>query len=399
MKTFNEYIDKVNIYDSLELHFYAEFILNESFKNSYFKIDEKFGSYIGQKELIIDLAKYIWNVIDNNEPEDKFTLYKDDLTDYNNIFFDELEILLNNRHTAYKVDKSKYNEQNKIFDKVIILISYNDVNSYNDLCSILMHELLHAYNNYKGYLSHSKLTMSELTDKNSSYYKTIFNGKPTVENICKRMLNNIRQWEQNAYIGELSIELEKNNFNISEYHTVKDAYKKALEIFKNSDTWIQYSVLYDYLRSLKSSNKNNQEIFAKTYNDINSTNLTFNKIYKKLDGLFDKILLKIETKIPKIFYDFYQNELGIKESCVGRYNMALIDFTKYLNEYSLLESVKPNNGLDWEIYINGKLDKTFTEYAKKWKKQPKIGNGWYYGGTIFRIIEIIDNKIYCEDEK
>lgn len=398
METFKEYINKVNISDSLELHFYSEFVLNESFKESYFEINEKYGSYIGQKELIIDLAKEIWNVIDNKEPVDNFKLYKEDLKDYSNIFFNELEIQLNNKYTAYTVNKSKYNAQDKIFDKVLIFINYSDVKDYEDLCSILMHELLHAYNNFKGYLSKSKLTLLDLTDKNSSYSQTIFNGKPTVENICKRILNNIRQWEQNAYIGELSIELEKNKFDLSEYHNIKDAYKKALEIFKNSDTWIQYSVLWNYLISLK-YNKEKQEIFAKTYNDINGTNLTFNRIYKKLDGLFDKILLKIETKIPKIFYNYYQKSININEGCAGRYNMALINFTKYLNDYMALESVKPSNGLKWEVYVNGKLDETFTEWAKKWKKHPKIGYGWYAGGTIFKIIGIDHNKIYCIYEK
>ena len=29
------------------------------------------------------------------------------------------------------------------------------------------------------------------------------------------------------------------------------------------------------------------------------------------------------------------------------------------------ESVKPDNGLEWEVYFNGKLDKNFTECAKK----------------------------------
>ena len=51
--------------DTLDLHFYAEFVLNESFKRSYFQITEKYGSYIGQKELIIALAKEIWPTIEN----------------------------------------------------------------------------------------------------------------------------------------------------------------------------------------------------------------------------------------------------------------------------------------------------------------------------------------------
>ena len=402
MKTLKEYINNINldIKDSIELHFYAEFVLNESFKSSYFKINEKYGSYIGQKELIIDLAKEIWNTIQNKDPENKFTLYKDDLANYSSIFFNELEIQLNNKPTYYELNKSKYDKINKIFNKVSININYHDVQSYGDLCSILMHEMLHAYNNYQGYLSSFNNSLLNVLNKDSSYNKTINYGNPTIENICKRILNNIRQWEQNAYIGELSIELEKNKFDLSKFHNIHDAYKYALEIFKKSDTWFQYETLYNYLRSLNSNNSDKQEAFANTYNDINGTNLTFNRIYRKLGGLFEKILLKIETKVPKIFYNFYQNELNkinIKENNIyGRYNMSLINFTEYLNNYSLLESVKPENGLDWEIYINGQLNKDFTGWAKKWKKFPKIGQGWYAGGTVFKINNIDNNKVYVE---
>ena len=63
-----KYNNIIEIYDRLDLHFYAEFILNESFNHSYFSIIETNGSYIGQKELIIDLSKEIYLSIKNNEP-------------------------------------------------------------------------------------------------------------------------------------------------------------------------------------------------------------------------------------------------------------------------------------------------------------------------------------------
>lgn len=63
------------------------------------------------------------------------------------------------------------------------------------------------------------------------------------------------------------------------------------------------------------------------------------------------------------------------------------------------ESVKLENGLEWEVYFNNSLDTTFTEWAKKWKKYPKIGQGWYAGGTVFKIVKIEDNKVYVEEDK
>ena len=71
---------------------------------------------------------------------------------------------------------------------------------------------------------------------------------------------------------------------------------------------------------------------------------------------------------------------------------------KAIEDY-INESVKPENGKDWEVYVNNKLDNTFTEWAKKWKKCPKVGKGWYAGGTVFKVVKIEDNKVYTEEDK
>ena len=67
-------------------------------------------------------------------------------------------------------------------------------------------------------------------------------------------------------------------------------------------------------------------------------------------------------------------------------------------KYFINEAVKPENGEDWEVYLDGTLDHTFTEWAKKWKKYPKVGKGWYAGGTVFKIVKIEDNKVYTEED-
>lgn len=67
-------------------------------------------------------------------------------------------------------------------------------------------------------------------------------------------------------------------------------------------------------------------------------------------------------------------------------------------KYFINEAVKPENGEDWEVYVNNKLDNTFTEWTKKWKTYPKVGQGWYAGGTVFNIVKIEDNKVYTEED-
>lgn len=67
-----------------------------------------------------------------------------------------------------------------------------------------------------------------------------------------------------------------------------------------------------------------------------------------------------------------------------------------LNESAMQEIDDTSKKVDWKVYVNGKLDKTFTKWAKKWKKKPKVGRGWYTGGTVFDIKKINGNKVYTE---
>ena len=265
-----------------------------------------------------------------------------------------------------------------------------------------MHEILHAFNNYKGYVTNAKYSLSDLTSAKSPYAKTILStDKVTVETICQRILNNIRQWEQNAYISELSIELDKYKFDISRFNTVQDAYKEAKKIFVNSDVWKQYTVLYRYLIYKINTNDEFKERFKNTYNSINNTDLSYSKIYRKLTGIFNKILEKIEREIPKIFYDYYQEQLknSLNEGVIiGRQTKAYIEFLSWCTEYTLLESAKADNGEPWIVYVNDNINKTFTEHAKNWKKKPQVGKGWYCGGSIFTIVKIENNKIYAKTE-
>ena len=237
--------NNITINNELEQHFYCEFVLQESFRFSYFKILEKYGSYIGQKELIIDLSKEIYLTIKNKEPEDEFKLNKSDLEQYyDTLFFNELIIKFDNNDTAYVANKSHYDEKTKTFDVVFIKFCPDEYNTYTSITSALMHEMLHAYNHYQSYFKNSKFKLTDLTNKKSRYYKTLITyNEVSVRNICKRIINNISQWEQNAYINELFVELENNKFDFSKYNNINAAYKAALDIFQNSDVWLQYSTL------------------------------------------------------------------------------------------------------------------------------------------------------------
>lgn len=64
----------------------------------------------------------------------------------------------------------------------------------------------------------------------------------------------------------------------------------------------------------------------------------------------------------------------------------------------ITEGVKAENGEPWIVYVDGKEDSHFTEWSKKWKQAPKVGKGWYAGGTVFKIVKVEDNKVYTEED-
>lgn len=347
------------------------------------QINEKHGSYDGQVELILPLANEIYSSIQNTEATD-FVLNEEDLKGISNIFFKELIVNVNSK-TSYVVNESNFLENEQKFDKVLIFISYNDAENYLDLCDALMHEMLHAFEHFQRCINKAKFTLKELTDIQSGYQSTRNSDKTTVSGKCKTLLHDIKTWEVNANINELSILFDKHEFDLNDYATTAEAYEDAISLFKNSPTWKRYSALYNFLQNIKS--EEDKEEFRTIYNEINGTSLTFNKIYKKLDDLLGKIIERMEKHISKLFYDLYEkyfNDQEIKENKLEQ----------------ISEAVKPENGEKWEVYFErtGSLDKSFTEWAQHWKKKPQVGKGWYAGGTIFKVVRIEDNKVYIEKD-
>lgn len=321
--------------DELEQHFLCEFLLNESFKYSYMHIYEKYGMYIGQNELIFYLAQTIYKKIKTNKQMFILTLNSKDLTKYNNIFFDNITIKVNTTQNSsgYYPKKSIYNENNRFTNVVIYLRDY-DCTEYTNICRCLMHELLHAYNNYQSYATNAVNTLLDITKKDSQYNKTLSDSQNvSPSNICKRIINIIRKFEQNAHISELSIMLDSYNFDISKYYDIMDAYKNAVKIFKSSDVYKQYSILYQYVEYMDNENIMEQKQFADTYNNINSTNLSYHKISKRLKTKINMVLKRMESIVPKIFYEYYQKQLNITNESLINNTSALIDFIAYMNKF------------------------------------------------------------------
>ena len=50
----------------------------------------------------------------------------------------------------------------------------------------------------------------------------------------------------------------------------------------------------------------------------------------------------------------------------------------------------------YTVYIDGKKDDTFSDM--NWKRKPKVGKGFYYGGAVFKIKKVTDDSVYAIEE-
>ena len=66
----------------------------------------------------------------------------------------------------------------------------------------------------------------------------------------------------------------------------------------------------------------------------------------------------------------------------------------YDRKNSIHESKSKKN--KYKVYINGKIDDTFSNM--NWKRKPKVGKGFYYGGAVFKIKKVTDDSIYAIEE-
>lgn len=331
MKTLTEYINyNKNLFiDNIEYHFMLEYELRNNIRNNFNIINEKFGVYDGQVKFVIDFCK---EIINNQSIDSRYYRYELDKTDldndYKNIFFKHIVVKYKSGLITGYVDNNNYDEKTKLMNYVIINIDKDEYNDYSSLVACLCHELTHAWDTYNSFIKGSKLKPSDISTSDS-YRQSLDIIDTSAKSVCRRIYNNILKLEQNAYISELNTVLETNIDKISNY-------KDALDVFKQTQTWKQYSIFRNIVDSMK-TNKIKQEFideFCNEYNDLNKTKLTNYKIIKKLDNILNKIFNKISTLIPKIYYDFYLKHKNdnVNENLVsGRQNNYMIEIMNILS--------------------------------------------------------------------
>ena len=328
MKALISYIRKyteVKPESIIEWHFYQEFGINESI----YDINEKYGVYNGQVDFVVQIADYIEkNLFLTSNDELEIEILGDDLVDekFENVFFDKLIIKYQKgiRHSGYVSLNDNFNEKTKRLNKVIIYLNDTDIKrNYNNTISTLIHELTHAWEDYNRNITNN-LTLNDLISQKFGYKENIKqdNSDNFYKTLAKQIEYYLSKFEINAFLSELSVSLHKNRKKIH-------GYSDALNLFKKDDTWKTYETLYNTINNFSEIELSK---FTMTYNSINKTSFTENKLLKKLNNRFEKVFRKVLTNVTKIYYDYYTKN-KVNENLIVRPNIGYINHLEKLKFY------------------------------------------------------------------
>lgn len=277
-------------------------------------INEKFGMFKEQDELVLTIANAIHEDIKENGIKlgDEYPFTKNFLEEYDFkfIFFKELYIKYTKNNTAYNLKESKFNEEDCMFDVIEIDIDFKVYNTYPKIARALTHELLHAYEDLNRRIN--KVDSLQDVFDNDFYKKTLKSDNK----YYRTLLNNLDKVEQRAYINELSIELETNKFNIFKYSTFTEAYNAAMMLFATKSSFKIYIEGHNVLQKLYTASDDKKQEFVNVYNDVYNSNVNFDVIYKRLIKIYSDILNKFRKRILNIFLDYYKKHSEKTENSI-----------------------------------------------------------------------------------
>lgn len=295
--------------------FYYPYIIERDLHHNISLINEKHGTFDGQIELVNNLCEVIVTKLQNIDLKDSvITLTRSDIEKWNTdktkilIFFNELTIIFKENYGAiasYIPEKSKYNNECSCFENVVICIDIDLIDTYPNLITALIHELTHAYEDFKKNEKGLDWTLDKLS-KDKTYIKICHNietSKTSLDRAISTMFYILNNSEKNAFISEFSSILD----GYFEKETVI-SYNDALFYFKQKDV---YKVVIKCIALLNDVNL--YEYITSQYNDTYNTNLSKAKCIKLLKSKITKMFNKIVETLPKIYFDWLEKK-QIKEN-------------------------------------------------------------------------------------
>lgn len=277
----------------------------ERYKNSpiliYGNLLESLGIFNGCKEV----TKHIFDYLKEHLGDDNMIISIPD--NIQNKFFDKCylhikydkkyengsgEYISSDGNDDY--NEIRYDFNTKKFDFIEINLFFDKTNVDN-IYSIIMHELIHAYDDYI-YIKKSGFDYSLFNRANKQNANIISNheeNEDLIKYCCKDIIYHLFKDEQIAYIGQLNGELKNKK-----YKNIKDAIKDISE----TSIYFNYKTIYaNYHNIIKS--KKYKEQFCDVYRELNNNKKSNESIIKELNNKFSKFWTKFINHIYHIAED------------------------------------------------------------------------------------------------
>ena len=270
-------------------------------------LNENLGTFDGLLDICEYCAQAIYSAcngaeISTNE-EYNIKVSKDDLEGMSNVFFKEIQFNIifvdtQNKFAQY-VPNAKLDKRTNLFNKieVNIFIDYTKEIEPYEICNSLLHELTHAYQDYK-----MKLKGTDYFAKLAQFYADaeVTDDADDIRNTIRQALYLSLSVEKAAFIAQFQAELELSKKPI---YTPVD----AMEVLRETDAYKFFCEMKNFIEEYKKGNLEDDAIKTITdeYNRISKTNYMPQKVFKKLEFLMDKAIKKFDRVIEKLCIERY----------------------------------------------------------------------------------------------
>ena len=256
---------------------------------------ERLGSFDNSGKIVMyifeNMIEQLNNVTDNNITIDCSHL---------NTFFNDIVITIYKKQT---IEGEFYKRNNStIFINLVIPEKLNPAKDWKPIMKILLHELLHAYEDYNRKDSIFNYFNAEYA-KSFSFMKTSFieTNKKLFE--FGYFYNN---QERNAYFSNIYNDVKDVLTKLNMVKIEKFDYKKFLIELKNTDIWKTYFDIMNFIVNIDNLSDTEKNRIIQTFSFIKEKKLTFNQIKKELNNKLNKFYSKFNQLVPKCICDIIQ---------------------------------------------------------------------------------------------
>jgi len=291
MKPIKDYITEDTILEKVLLnHLLYHIDVQANIVNPVSYLNESLGTFNSCGKI----TEHIFNELYENGFQDELNI---DVTKYKS-YIDKIHIKCEKSSELYASYTGQHNRIVNIELSIPEKITYAH---YDDLMFLLIHELMHGYED-KRRINHGKPSIFNLLD--NKYIKSIRIFKSINE-----LTRNIGQFnylfnkqEQNAYFGTLDniiktiIEKTNSTQNNIEYNDI-------IKEIKNSHMFKIYFNLGEFIVNINNDNltdSDKKQILDLYKNYYKEDDITYNKLVKKLNSKWNRFYSKFNQLTPKI---------------------------------------------------------------------------------------------------